>query len=496
MIKTTYFNTIILSLLLFCNSIFSQTISISEAKNIKKIETYLGKLEKVGFSGSLLVEQNGQKLISKGYGFRDVQKKLKNTSNTVFDIGSITKQFTAAAILKLEMKGKLHIEDKISKYFSNVPSDKSEITIHDLLRHQSGLPSVIGDDYEAITESEFIEKVWKTPLRFTNGSRFSYSNVGYSLLGMIIERVSGENYEKFLYENLWKPAEMEMTGYTRPNFDKNLIAIGYQNDDEWGKPIDKSWDKDAPFWHLKANGGILSTAEDLYKWHLALLSNKILSKEAKQKYFQPKLREGETLDSYYAYGWDVHKTKYGTTIIQHNGSNGVFYADFHRYIDDKLTIIMLSNKSQRSLNNVPFEISRIFFEPQFIPIIPIAENKANREFTNKIIEVIIEKGFNEGAKVYQNRNRNIDLIEHLVNSKGYQLLSDKKIEKSIEIFRLNVMAFPKSANAYDSLGEAYFENKNYDLSLANYKKAFELDSQNNYAQEMIKNITEMMKDKK
>lgn len=100
---------------------------------------------------------------------------------------------------------------------------------------------------------------------------------------MIIEKVSGQSYEAYLYENLWKPAQMEMTGYTRPAFDTNLIAIGYDSDDKaWGKPTDKEWDKTAPYWHLKGNGGILSTTEDLYKWHKALQSKLILSDEAKQ----------------------------------------------------------------------------------------------------------------------------------------------------------------------------------------------------------------------
>ncbi len=270
-------------LLIISNTCFPQTKSSNEtAKTIRRLETYLDKIEAVGFSGTVLVGLNDKKVISKGYGFRNINQKLKNTTNTIFDIGSITKQFTAAAIVKLEMQGKLNTEDKISKYFSDVPKDKSEITIHQLLRHSSGLQSVVGGDYNKISQSEFIEKVMKTPLRFESGTRFSYSNVGYSLLAMIIEKVSGESYEQFLYENLWKPSNMETTGYTRPNFDNGLIAIGYTGDEVWGKPIEKAWETGAPYWHLKGNGGILSTTEDLYKWNLALLSDKFYPKRQKK----------------------------------------------------------------------------------------------------------------------------------------------------------------------------------------------------------------------
>ena len=358
-----------------------------------------------------------------------------------------------------------------------------------MLRHFSDLQSVVGGDYNKISQSEFIEKVMKTPLRFESGTRFSYSNVGYSLLAMIIEKVSGESYEQFLYENLWKPSNMETTGYTRPNFDNGLIAIGYTGDEVWGKPIEKAWETGAPYWHLKGNGGILSTTEDLYKWNLALLSDKILSKEAKEKYYHPKLRADESPNPYYAYGWDVFKTKRNTFLARHNGTNRIFYADFYRYLDEGITIIMLSNKSHQNSVETTLEISKIIFEPTYKPIIPIAYNKTNRAFTDEIIKITLEKGFESGIKSYKKRKRNLNLIENIVNDKGYNLLSDKKLQESIEMFKLNVFAFPKSANAFDSLGEAYLETGNRDLAIENYKKSLLLNPENKNAEEVLKRLT-------
>lgn len=479
-----------LFVLIISSICFSQTKNTKEtAKTIKKIEAYLGEIEKVGFAGTVLVEINGEKAISKGYGFRNINQKLKNTPDTIFDIGSITKQFTAAAILKLEMQGKLNTDDKISVYFNNVPEDKSQITIHQLLRHSAGFPSVVGGDYDKISESEFIEKVLKTPLKFESGIRFSYSNVGYSLLAIIIEKVSGESYEQFLYKNLWKPSNMESTGYKRPAFDNDLIATGYKDGKGWGKPNDKEWDKDAPYWHLKGNGGILSTTEDLYKWNLALLSDKILSKEAKAKYYHPKLRAGENDNPYYAYGWDILKTKRNTILTNHNGANGVFYADFYRYIDEGITIIMLSNKAQRSFFETNREISKIIFDPLFEPTIPIAENETNRGFTEEIIKIVWEKGLAEGIESYKKRKGSVNLIERIVNAKGYELLGVKKLQQSIDIFKLNVFAFPKSANAFDSLGEAYLEAGNKDLAIENYKKSLLLNPDNKNAEEVLKGLS-------
>ena len=463
-------------------------------RTVKKIETHLDQLEKIGYSGTVLVAFNGKPAIERGYGYSDRENKIKNSPKTISDIGSITKQFTAAAILKLEMQGKLSTDDKITKYFANVPADKSDITIHLLLRHAAGLPAGIGGDYEKISEAEFVEKLFARPLRSPVGTEFGYSNVGYSLLALIVEKVSGQSYEQFLYENLWKPAGMETTGYSRPNFNKELIAVGYNNEGRWGKPIDKEWAGPAPYMHLKGNGGILSTTEDLLKWDQALMGDKILSKEAKKKYYFPALRADETGKSHYGYGWDVMKTDRNTTRVWHNGANRVFYADFYRFIDEGVTIILMTNSWQSSFNGTGRDISKIIFDPKFVPILPIPDNPANRAFTSEMIQLTLTKGLAAAIEEYAIRNpkseiRNRrDLLEPLVNAKGYDLLNEKKYKESIEIFKLNTFAFPKSSNAFDSLGEAYLESGDKKGAIENYKKSLELDPDNGNAREVLKKI--------
>jgi CubicO group peptidase (beta-lactamase class C family) len=489
MTKIAYITALFILFLSIVGVSFAQNTSFrATAKTVKNVEDYLEKLEKIGYSGSVLIALNGKSVISRGYGYSDIERKLKNSPQTIFDIGSITKQFTAAAILKLEMKGKLSTDDKITKYFQNVPPDKADITIHQLLRHSSGLRGGVGGDYEKIAEAEFIEKVLTSPLRFPVGTQFSYSNVGYSLLALIVEKVSGQSYEQYLYENLWKPAGMETTGYTRPNFDKTLIAAGYKNGERWGKPTEKEWEKDAPYLHLKGNGGILSTTEDLLKWDRALLTDKILSKEAKGKYYYPVLRKDETGRSHYGYGWDVTKTDRNTTRIWHNGSNNVFYADFYRFIDEGVTIILMTNSWQSSFNATGRVISKIIFDANYEPVVPIAETAANRAFTDEIIKLTLEKGLNVATESFQKRNKKIDLLENVINAKGYDLMEEKKLKEAIEIFKLNVFAFPKSANAFDSLGEAYLEAGDKELAVENYKKSLLLNPENENAREVIKRL--------
>ena len=467
---------------------FPVATDMEQGETVATVRAYLDTLEHEGFSGAVLVQFQGKVVISNGYGYSDVQHRRKNSTRTVFDIGSITKQFTAAAIMKLETEGKLSTEDKLSKYFKNVPADKSAITIHQLLRHSSGLVGTVGRDYEKITEAAFVDTVMRSPLRFQPGTAFSYSNIGYSLLGMIVEKVSRMPYERFLYQNLWHPAGMEQTGYKRPDFNGDLIAIGYDNEDRvWGKPTEKLWDEDGPFWHLKGNGGILSTAEDMLRWDQALLTDRVLSENARAKMFHPKLRQGEDSNAYYAYGWDVHRTPRKTTYYWHNGSNGIFYADFYRFIDEGTTVIVLTNKSN-GLERIGREITRALFDTAYKPVVPIADNERNRSFTDQVIEIAIQRGAETGVNELAKAGQGQHLLEERVNRKGYELLQGGSAKQAINVFRLNIQAFPKSANTYDSLGEAYLTAGDTTLAVENYKKSLALDPEIKNAEEVLNRL--------
>ncbi len=308
-----------------------------------KLEAYLGRLEKLGFSGTVLVAKDGKIVLEKGYGMADRERKIPMAADSVISIGSITKQFTAAAILKLEMAGKLRVEEPIGRFFPGAPPEKAAITIHQLLTHSAGLDSDYGpSDYEAVSRDEIVRRVFAAPLRTPPGREYFYSNAGYSLLAAIVEILSGKSYEAYLRENLFEPAGMKATGY-KVAWHEGQVAHGYVDGKDWGTILDKAWDKDGPYWNLRGNGGLHSTAGDMYRWHLALEGEKVLSKEAKEKYFKPHVPEGPEGDSYYAYGWAIFETPRKTRLVAHNGGNGVFFADFRRYVDENVVIYAASN---------------------------------------------------------------------------------------------------------------------------------------------------------
>lgn len=326
-----------------------------------KLDEYMNHAEKAGFSGSVLVAEKDKVLISAGYGMADKEKDIPFTKDTVSSIGSITKQFTGAGILKLQMMGKLDVNDPITKYFQNVPEDKQDITLHHLLTHTAGLPGAIGHDFDPVNRDDFIQLVQHTELRRRPGTLYEYSNVGYSLLGIIIELVSGKSYEEFLQEYLFKPAGMLHTGYLIPEYDESVLAHGYRGGDDWGTLLNHPWLEDGPGWHLRGNGGILSTVGDMYKWHKALEGNSILGEEEKKLYYHPHVREGEDADSHYGYGWALFTTPRDTKLIAHNGGNPYFSADFLRFVDEDVVIIVLANTNEYRAWEISEGLEKVVF---------------------------------------------------------------------------------------------------------------------------------------
>jgi CubicO group peptidase (beta-lactamase class C family) len=312
--------------------------------------------EEKGFSGSVLVERRGEVLLQEGYGFANKSGQIPNAANTIFDFGSLTKQFTGAAIVKAETLGLLNVEQKLTDYFSDVPEDKTSITIHQLLTHSSGLQDVLGDDYDLIAKEEFVDLALESALVFTPGKGYNYSNAGYSLLGIILEQVSGLSYESFLTTYLFSPSGMEATGYNSlksPSF-QDRIAVGYINGVADGRPTEMPWLDDGPGWHLRANGGILTTVEEMSMWIKALNDKKVFDEMALKKYLTPYVKEdGES--SYYSYGWVVSDSDQDT-FYWHDGGNGVFSAIAVFYPETETVIVMVSNDSAIEVFDMAAEV--------------------------------------------------------------------------------------------------------------------------------------------
>jgi CubicO group peptidase (beta-lactamase class C family) len=309
----------------------------------QKLDRYLVDSK---YRGCVLVAKDGKIVLEKGYGEADSEQHVPFKAATLVSIGSITKQFTAAAILKLEMEKKLAVEDPITRFFPDAPADKRAITIHQLLTHTAGLESDFAEDYEKVGRDEYVQRILRSKLRSAPGSEHFYANAGYSLLGAIVEIASKDSYEHYLATHLFEPAGMRETGYRLPKWDKARVPSGYLDGQRWGTMLDKPWAEDGPYWALRANGGIESTLDDLWKWSRALDGDSVLSEAERKKLFTPYVAEGPEHDSFYAYGWTISTTPWKKRLVGHDGGNGIFSADFRRYVDDGIVVITFSNDSR------------------------------------------------------------------------------------------------------------------------------------------------------
>jgi len=297
-----------------------------------RLDTYLQRMVPFGFSGAVLVARGSEIVLHKGYGWADPSRAIPVTTETVFDIGSLSKQFTATAILKLEVEGKLHTDDLIGQYLDGVPKEKASITIHHLLTHTSGLQREYGDDFEEMTPDGFVEGLLGAPLRFVPGEQFSYSNAGYALLAYIIERVSGYAFPRYMHEQLFEPADLKETGFVGEdqwNVGQVAQVVGGEVDGQ--SPLD--WTLTPA---MQGPGSVVTSVGDLYRWEQALRQQTILPSEALDKLFTP-YAEG------YAYGWGVRQTDHGTRIA-HTGVWYAYSSVYRRYVEEGLTLIVLSNR--------------------------------------------------------------------------------------------------------------------------------------------------------
>lgn len=311
------------------------------------------------FSGSVLISQHGHVLLSKGYGLADRAQKTPNDPQTRFAIGSNTKQFTAAAILLLEVQGKLKVTDRICAYIPQCPSAWAVITIKELLTHTSGIPDFLNTlpDFAGyagppLTPLQIIAHFRDVPLEFAPGTTWKYSNSGYFLLGYIIEQVSGLSYEAFLQKNILTPLNLSDTGY---NHNANGVAIGYMDITETpAEPEDPS----LPY----AAGALYSTVEDMNRWEQALTTNALLPATSRAEMFatQVAIPDAPPMDAGYGYGL-VIGTDSGRPIIWHNGAISGFISIEARYPVDDVTVIILGNQENADVSTILEGISAKIF---------------------------------------------------------------------------------------------------------------------------------------
>jgi CubicO group peptidase (beta-lactamase class C family) len=360
------------------------------------------------FNGAVLVAQKGNVLLEKGYGFKDVAQKTKVDANSLFQYGSVTKQFTTALIMYLQEKGKLTIEDKLSKYFPELPFADS-VTIYNLLTHTSGIYNYTNDGEfmktEAVkpTDKEKIFVLFRNkPLEFTPGSKYNYSNSGYSLLGYIIEKASGQPYEKLMHEVILNPLGMKTAGFDFAHNHSADKTTGYNFIKDGKFETAGIVDSSVAF----SAGSLYGSVKDLYAWHQGLQKNKFLSAASWKKIYTPFL-------SKYGFGWQID-TVYGKPMVQHGGGIFGYTSMFKRFPADDVVVIVLSNNSSPTTDELAAKLAALVFQqpvqwPMKRVFVQLSEEMLNTyvgEYElapNFVIAITVENGKLKGQPTGQGK---------------------------------------------------------------------------------------------
>lgn len=430
-----------------------------ENSKFTALDEYLSASVDEGFSGAMLIAQERSVRFSKGYGLLDRNADALISADTLFDIGSVSKQFTAAAIMHLVQEGKLTTSMPLSKFFGELPQDKQDITLHQLLTHSAGITNGVGaGDFTHVPTDEFFSRVFSAPLYFSPGEGYAYSNAGYSILARVIELVSKMPYEAYIQQNLFEPAGMQNTGYLAPDLAELPAATGYlYGVVDTGSTRDLYFKDNAIAWPLKGNGGILSTLNDMYLWAQALQSESVLKAEFRDQLFAPHVAENEEGSSHYGYGWAVMPTPRETTLIGHNGSNGTYYFDFLWFPTEQTVILFASNALVESTMALPFYVEAFLFDGEPLP--PFESG-----LTSEIVRASASTAGEPEQKKAELLKRFAGAIDdkRMLNRAGIRLMDKEAFNDAIALLLLNVELYGDDGNLWDSLGEAYFANQQYE----------------------------------
>lgn len=337
----------------------NQTSVVASQDIAAKVDDYMNALVKAGwFNGSILIAREGKVIVTKGYGSANFELDVPNSPRTKFRLGSITKPFTAMAIMLLVERGKVSLQDSICKYLADCPAAWQPITIHHLLSHTSGLAKhdKAGDYLKTammpMTLLQLIDSFKNKPTDFKPGEKFDYNNNGYILLGLVIEKVSGQSYEAFLRENIFGPLKMTDTGYDNHDPIVKNRAPGYRTDE--GKLFNAAYvDQSQPF----SAGALYSTTGDLLLLDQALYDGKFLSPKTIDTMSTP-------IAANYGYGWFVNKQLNRRAIFHPGGLPG-FSAMITRFPDDKVLVVLLSNLENSQIIRAGNDLAAIVFAAKY-----------------------------------------------------------------------------------------------------------------------------------
>ena len=442
--------------------LFALAFSALAADEAARIDSFIARYHQLGlFNGSALVADHGVPVLKKGYGLANMEWNIPNAADTKFRLGSITKQFTAALVLQMVEQGKLDLSAPIARYLPNYPRTTGDrITIHQLLNHTSGIPGYTELPQFGSTmrdpkrPEEFLKIFSGLELLFEPGTKFSYNNSAFFVLGAILEKLTGQTYEELLRERIFDPAGMKDSGYdsTHPLLSKR--AAGY--DATLGGYRNTAYiDMTQPF----SAGSLYSTVEDLYLWDQALYGDKILKPAGKQKMFTPGLS---------SYGYGVYIRKAAVTTIEHGGGINGFNTIISRDLEPHRLVVLLNNTGGAPLDPMTAGIKAILDGRQpVMPKTPASPLLYKTWQTAGIKAVTDQVGtMQSGAEYDAGATELSRLASHL--------LSLDKTEDALTVARLAETAAPKSAGIQSLLGQIHAQAGRRSEAVSAYSRALEL----------------------
>jgi CubicO group peptidase (beta-lactamase class C family) len=321
--------------------------------------TVRAEMEKQKIPGvALLVARKGVTIRAEGYGLANVELSVPVKPETIFQSGSVGKQFTATAVMMLVEQGKIGLDDHLNKYFASAPSWWNEVTVRELLSHTAGFTDYPKnfDEQKEYTEDQLLRIVESIPPAYPPGTQWSYSNLGYLTLGILIRRVTGEFYGDFLQERIFKPLGMSTT---RIIDEADIIpnrASGYRLDN--GQLKNQKWV--SPSLNTTADGSLYFSIVDLAKWDASLYTEVPLKHSTLQQMWEvAKLRDGKPNAGHYGFGWFV-ESRHGHHVVEHEGQWQGFETQISRYLDDELTVVVLTNLGSADPHRIADKVAAIY----------------------------------------------------------------------------------------------------------------------------------------
>ena len=472
-------------------------IQVSAQSRKENLNTFFSTLSKNGqFNGNVLIAENGNIIYEKSFGYADLSSKRLNTKQTSFAIASITKTFTSTAILQLKQEGKLKLDDTVSKFLPDFPY--KEVTIKHLLSHTAGLPiydslffSYIPNHPDTVFKNKdlipaFILK--KAPLIFKPGEDFSYNNVNYNILALVVEKLSGKSFESYLEEHIFKPSGMTNTSLSRffRREDKELskrynFKFPYSDKPQLVDTVSEF--RIMSHFDFQGQGDIISTTHDLLNYSRALESRSLIDEANLKEAFTPvKLRNGKDNAQRYALGWITREDTSLGEIVKHDGGMPGGRTMLLKNLTKHQTIILFDNNGN---NVVPIADHALSI------LNGLAIEKPKKSVSRIYGITMANLGVNAGNKVIERIRKdtvNYYLSEGQINDLGYAFLFNNKEMEAEAAFKKNTQLFPLSWNVYDSYAEVLLRKGNKADAIKMYQKSVELNAANENGKKVLEQL--------